>query len=372
MRPLDKRWEEMENPRRIGYLIAGFLTEELTLSERDELDRWVSVSDENMRLFDELTREEYLDAFLRWQSTRTLEKRLEASKEIIRKQQRRKRFWIYAAAAAAVTISAMALGWYLRPSPPVVQPVVQNPFDIPPGAARAELRLANGKRILLEEQKDTTIGTIHIQDGLVSYTTSEDTTRHEIWIPQKGFYQLQLPDGTKVWLNSESSIRYPASFKGAERLVSVTGETYFQVAKDAAHPFVVLTATQRLVATGTSFNINCFDGWISLEEGRITVDGKQVRPGEQINRDQQIREANWRTVSAWTRNEFDFRHLTIQDIKPLLERWYGIPIVIEQPNDYHFYFTIERSVPLSRILEILEQTKQVHFVMENAAIHVRP
>jgi len=370
MGPLDKRWEGMTDPQRIGYLMAGFVSDRLTLAEREELDEWVTASDDHMQIFEALTEEEYLHSFLKWQTTRNIDARLAETKLRYRQRRQKKRKrWIYA--VAAILIAAIATSWYLWPEKKEVVPLAQNSLDIPPGSSKAELRLPDGKRIVLEGITDTMIGAIHIRDGAIVYEQSLDTAWHEVTIPQKGFYRLQLPDGTRVWLNSVSSIRYPGRFEANGRTVIVTGEAYFQVAKDPSRPFVVQTGTQTLRATGTAFNINGFEGWISLEEGTITINGKKLVPGDQINQEMVIREADLATVLAWTRNEFRFRNQTIEELKPILERWYDIPIQIDEHIAFHFNGTIDRSVPLSRVLELLQETGQVHFSMENSAIHVR-
>lgn len=372
MGPLDKRWDDIENPQRIGYLLAGFVSDQLTLAEREELDEWVNASDDHMLIFEELTDEAYLHSFLKWQTTRNLEQRLTETKRRYRQRRQKKKRWIYA--VAALLLPAFVTGWYLWPEekpPTVAAPLAQNSLDIPPGSSKAELKLPDGKHIVLEGITDTVIGSIHIRNGAIVYEQSADTAWHEITIPQKGFYRLQLPDGTRVWLNSVSSIRYPAHFGGVERNVIVTGETYFQVAKDPTKPFVVQTGTQTVRATGTAFNVNDFNGWITLEEGTILVNGRKLKPGEQVNKEGSIREASLTPVLAWTRNEFCLGNQTLEELRPILERWYDIPIVIDEPITDHFNGTIDRSVPLSKVLELLQQTGQVHFSMENSAIHVR-
>jgi ferric-dicitrate binding protein FerR (iron transport regulator) len=198
---------------------------------------------------------------------------------------------------------------------------------------------------------------------------------HEVSIPRKGFYKLLLSDGTKVWLNSESSIRYPAKFEKDRRLVTVTGETYFEVAHDPSRPFIASINGKEVEAIGTAFNINGFDGTVTLTEGRVSIIENQrfamLNPGEQLDESFRKTKIDINPVIAWTRDQFVFKNATITEIMKSLRRWYDCEVIFEDDITYHFNGTIERKVPISRVLQLLEGTGHVQFKIENNTVTVK-
>lgn len=380
MEPINKRFEKLENSQRISYLIGGFITNILTIEEREELDAWVVADEANMQLFEDMTDDQMVDKFLKWLATRDTEGQLINVKKRLKfkKPTRVIRWWHYAAAACVMGIVGLAV-YYYWPAKQLTAPeiVQKDRQDILPGAPYAELRLPSGQVIKLDDISDTVIGNIHIKNGEVVYGHNEsDTLVHEIIIPRKGSYQLVLPDGSKVWLNAESSIRYPGVFAKNTRRVSVTGETYFEVAKDASKPFIVSVDDVNVQAVGTAFNINGFDKKVTLTEGIVKVEkgnnSVQLKPG------QQIETAGWHInavdilpVIAWTKNEFKFKQATIEEVMKPVERWYDARVVYNDKIGYHFNGTIERNVPVSKVLELLEETGNVHFAISGDTIIVK-
>lgn len=375
MEPLEKRFKEVENSSRIGYLIGGFITETLSIEEREELDAWVLSSDRNMQLFEDLTEEGRVNEFMLWLATSDVESRLSETRKRLRQTERPViRTYLPYAAAACLLIAAMI--WYGRSSKQEtgnLDPVVAKK-DIEPGAAIAELRLPDGRRIQLGESRDTTIDNIQIEGALLKYLGNNSVGWHEVIIPKKGFFKLELPDGTKVWLNSVSSIKYPGSFSGKTREVSVTGETYFEIAVDKQRPFIVTVGAHKIQAVGTAFNVNEFDESITLVEGvvRVKLNNEEfsLRSGEQLGFNGVIKNVQTGYILAWTKNEFRFHNQTINEIKPLLERWYDANLVIKDSIGFHFNGTIERTVPISRVLELLQATGHLRFQINDNSITV--
>lgn len=377
----DRRFDKLDIAARTGYLIAGFITRTLTIEEEEELDRWIIASEENMQLFEDLTDDAKVDEFMRWIAMRDTEARLAATKAKMKFKPKRAAplaWWHYAAAACVLGL----IGFYFLQQPgkerpgKVSTPVAQA-ADIEPGAASAILRLPGGDVITLDGISDTSVQDIQIGNGIIRYPGSEafDTSMHEIVIPRKGFYKVQLPDGTDVWLNNESSIRYPGKFAGSTREVYVTGESYFEVAKDPSKPFIVHVGARSVRAIGTAFNVNGFDGSVTLAEGIVAVEEggreKRLKPGEQLQSDGKVRVLDITPVVAWTKNQFKFKNTPLGEIMPMLERWYDCTVQYDDEVNYHFNGTIDRSVPVSRVLELLEGTGQVHFVIEKNTITVK-
>jgi transmembrane sensor len=367
---------EFEQHIRIAYLIAQFIQEDISEEEEYELESWMLTSERNVLIFEDVTDEDHVAEFLQWYATVDTERSLKVMKQRIKfKSSRTVLFWRYAAAASIIAL--LGLGTYLLwpreiPGKPPIE-IVSN-ADIAPGGLSATLTLANGQKINLNHIQDTNINSsVHIEHGIAVYTNAgTEPEENEISIPRKGFYQLVLPDGSKVWINSSSSIRYPTRFTGKERRVSVTGETYFEVAKDHAHPFIVHVNGVDITAVGTAFNINAYENEagmkITLTEGKINIDDATqhaaMEPGQQIfvrGGQWQFMQADASTVTAWTKNQFKLKNTKIEEVMRMAERWYDAQVIYEDQITDHFTGTIDRNVPISHLLKLLAATGQVHF-----------
>lgn len=377
---------ELENNFRAAYLISQFIQETISEEDEEELDRWMQQSELNMQIFEDLTDESMVHEFLKWYADRDTERSLQEVKQRLQftRPSRILPFWRYAAAACVILL--LGTGIYYFSFRGKDSPASSNPSeiaDISPGKASATLTLPNGNKIDLTNLRDTIINReVRIENGVVVYSnTVSDPEMHEISIPRKGFYELVLPDGSKAWINSSSSIRYPSRFSGNERRVTVTGETYFEVAKDAAHPFIVSVEGVDITAIGTAFNVNAYpneDGLrITLTEGRINVNAsqrnEQLLPGQQIilrPGEWEIRTVDISPVIAWTKNQFKLKNSSIEEVMRMAERWYDAKIIYKGKVTDHFTGTIDRNVPISQLLRLLEATGQVHFQIEGETIIV--
>lgn len=386
MKTLDQYQEELERNFRIAYLIGHFIQENLSEEEEVELENWIQLSEHNMQIFEDLTADATVDDFMKWYAERDTERNLREVKQRLQFYKPRKvnSFWRYAAAASIIILLGVGI-YFMRfndkRDPIAAKPDVQQ--DIAPGQYAATLTLANGQRIDLTKLKDTIINEqVHIENGAVIYSKAAVTPEYnELSIPRKGFYQLTLPDGSRAWINSSSSIRYPTRFTGNERRVSVTGETYFEVAKDALHPFIVSVNGTDVIDLGTAFNINAYpeeEGLkITLTEGLIKVSHanrqQQLKPGDQlvIHDDQwSLSAIDVSPIIAWTKNQFKLKNTTIEEVMRMASRWYDANIIYENKVTDHFTGTIDRSVPISELLKLLEATGQVHFRIEGDTIIV--
>ena len=379
--------KDLKQAYRTAYLIAGFLKQTLTEEEKDELDEWILASDENMILFEKMTDEKNLIQANEWFKKMNVEGDLQ---KIKRKIETRKpvRLWQYVVAAAVVIGIIIGVYLYRDSGNKNDKPIAVQTQDIMPGSDKATLTLDNGKIIELgNDGADTTINDqvkILRKDGQLIYSSAAPTNEvvyHTLSIPRKGQYKLILPDGSKVWLNSESSIRYPVSFADKERKVFVTGETFFEVAKDKTIPFKVVKDDITVEALGTEFNVNAYSNEphvaATLVEGSVLISkgSKEniLKPGQQaqLNGDNfQIVNAETNNVIAWKNNEFKFRNTPIDVIMRQVERWYDADVVYQDSLSLHMNATIERDVPVSKLLHILEQTDQVHFKIEGKKIIV--
>jgi len=382
---------------RVAYLIAGFVQENLTEKEHEELDDWIGAGMENQRLFEEMTDPENLEKWVKWReklpAVETLDrltKRLEFSdkpkKSMIRS------LWPYIAAAVIITGIVVAIKWIPGKSIRGNKDQ-QMANDIAPGSNRARLTLSNGSIILLDSAGNGNVATqgntniIKIDSGLISYEVVNPVSHpgkeqyNTLTVPAGGQYKLVLPDGSKAWLNAGSSLTYPTVFAGKKRVVSLTGEGYFEVAKDPMFPFEVTAGNNSIVVLGTHFNINSYENepvlTVTLEEGSVRVNNSAtLRPGEQaqVNHGAEIKvvPADVEKELAWKNGLFIFKQTQLDEVMRQVGRWYNCDVKFEASIPDHFNASVSRDVPVSTLLSFLEGTGRVHFLIEDKKITVMP
>lgn len=293
------------------------------------------------------------------------------------------RRWGWAAAVLVLLVSAGAY-FLLKLSP--AKPVMAAVADIAPGSNKAVLTLADGSEMLLDSAGNRTIqqgGTaIKQAGGNLQYNATGGEAAgsyNTLTTPRGGQFRITLPDGTKVWLNAASSMHYPTAFTGNERKVSITGEAYFEVAKNEEKPFrVAINATNTIEVLGTSFNVNAYtdEDYISttLLTGLVRVrngTGQAVlKPGQQAHATaaqpfvQVLEHADISKAIAWKNGLFNFQDVDLKEVMQQLSRWYDIEVVYEQGiPDLQFIGEIDRSMPLSEVLKGL-QMSGVNFRLE--------
>lgn len=257
------------------------------------------------------------------------------------------------------------------------------PNDISPGGNKATLTLADGRKISLTDAVDgnlaeqSGIKVIKAADGHLIYILSDSndpsptTSYNTIETPIGGQYQITLPDGSKVWLNSSSSLRYPVRFMGRERKVEITGEAYFEVAHNSSMPFKVISSDQIVEVLGTHFNIMAYHDEVNtnttLLEGsvRITKENKSeiILPGQQAR----MRDGNLEIVNvdingvvAWKNGYFVFKNEGIENIMRQISRWYNVKVEYKgNVSGKVFGGKISRSRNISEVLDILELTGSI-------------
>ena len=276
------------------------------------------------------------------------------------------------------------------------------PNDILPGGSKAILTLADGRKIELDESENGILvnqGGIKVHknsDGIIEYTFSKQEKNtiaasdktvpvyNTIETPVGGKYQLNLADGTKVWLNSSSSLRFPIFFSDDNREVELKGEAYFEVSKDFKRKFSVRSGIQTVEVLGTQFNINAYSDEKSIKttlfEGEIRVidlktnDSKLLKPGEQSNVDQsiQIKRIDTQAEIAWKEGYFYFKKADIETVMRQLGRWYGVTARYEANlPEHHFSGAISNNLTLLEVLEILEKS-DIHFSLDGKEVIVMP
>lgn len=315
--------------------------------------------------------------------------------EVVKPRARRRKLWFSIAAAAVLFIIAISVIYnkYQRQPQNLVNVIVN---DISPGKSAATLTLDNGKKIVLSAVNNGQLageaGIIisKTAEGQLIYTATEckDTDKihlHTLSTARGETYRLRLPDQSEVWLNASSSIKFPASFASAKfREVELTGEAYFQIAKDKTHPFIVKTNLQEVKVLGTHFNVNSYPDHrkavTTLIEGSVQVSnqGKQIKiikPGEQSTvQDGQgieVSPAEIKNVMAWKNGYFRFRNEPIEEVMGKISRWYDIEVVYAgKISGERFNGNISLHKNISEVLNMLSYSNDVKFKVEGRRVTV--
>lgn len=299
---------------------------------------------------------------------------------------KRKRYWLV---AASLTLLISVSGYlYLsnqaadKPTASIVTP--SRSIETP-GGNKALLTLADGSRIVLDSvqigaiAEQAGISVQKKQDGQLIYVASQHSSaspsyaNNTISTPRGGQYEVRLPDGTNVWLNAASSITFPVAFSDKDRTVTISGEAYFEVAKNAAKPFIVKIAGAHgqdasITVLGTHFNVNAYPeetGIVTtLLEGSVEVvkgtNSSRLKPGQAANINEQgalkvIKQVNPDQAIAWKNGSFVFANQNIGTIMRQIGRWYDLDVEIKGASSETFYGEISRSKQLRDVLFLLEQ-----------------
>ncbi|MBV4358850.1 FecR family protein [Pinibacter aurantiacus] len=287
-----------------------------------------------------------------------------------------KRSFLQKAAVAAVFAGVIVGGFFFfRNSKPMQQSIAK---EIMPGTNGAVLRLWNGEDIDL---KDTSFG-YEIARLYGSQTSSNSAASRtgdyvELSTPNGKQWKMVLPDGTKVFLNAGSSLRFPVSFAGKnERMVELTGEACFDVVHDVKKPFKVKAGNEIIEDLGTVFNISSYSGEkvkATLIKGAIKIGSHILKPGQQAvvdSIDIKIKGVDTLSAVAWTDGQFSMENITVQELMNQVSRWYNIPVeYIGTPPSESFGGLLDRNVPLSNILKVLN-TNGINAKVENDKIIV--
>ena len=314
------------------------------------------------------------------------------------------RLWKQMGVAASILIVFSTALFFYTNRLPAGQTIAEIPVKkkeiIKPGGNKAILTLSDGSTIILDHAKNGILANqagVSIQktsDGKLLYTFSNNVAAesksaasviyNKIETPAGGKYQINLPDGSTVWLNASSSLRFPALFAGLTREVELTGEAYFDVAKNKNKPFKVRTKDQIVEVLGTQFNINSYsdEGEIktTLIEGSVKIIYKDkvvlLGPGQQFqpsNSNVKVVEADTEEVVAWKNGYFLFKDEDIRSIMRKVSRWYNVEVSYagDIPS-VGFGGNISRSKDIKEVLDALQLTNAVHFKIEERRVTVMP
>lgn len=391
---------------RLDYLFGKYYNKTATAEERAEFMEHVVKLDEDDPLFElmeaaYLADESLLNEFTPQIRERILSNVFQAEENtttpvVIAKTVKLSRFRIWSVAAAVVFCLGISLFFYYKTGI-TDQPLMaeHSGKDIAAGGNKAVLTLGNGRKIVLDEVAN---GELVHQDGIsISKTSDGQLVYHlkeekgsipsfnTIETPNGGQYQVNLPDGTRVWLNAGTVLKYPTLFGGTERKVELVGEAYFEVARDAHKPFKVkLNNDAEVQVLGTHFNVNAYKEEKSINttllEGAVMVKKgsrkEQIIPGQQaqINRNQEgislINGVNVNQVIAWKNGFFSTDAINLDLLMKQVEKWYDVKVVYTEDVQAEFVGKLPRNVSLTELLRLLELTKKVHFNIEGRTIKI--
>lgn len=388
---MDKTYFDM------ATLVGKFLADDLTGEERRRLNEWLAVSERNREWFQRVTSEGYrsekgekvhsVDVNKGWQALQA--KRL---------KKREQRLWIRWSKYAAIFVLPLFVAgiayWLMQENESSI-PEVQL---IAAGKSKAFLVMNDGTSVPIDQWQKKVLeemdGTkINLQEEHITYenaipASGEELIYNELVVPRGGEFSLTLSDGTVVYLNADSKLRYPVKFGKANRVVELEGEGYFQVTRDESSPFVVKTSRLDVRVLGTEFNVSAYaeDTVIqtTLVNGsvKVAVDkyGESVvlRPGEQaelgcIGNVLRVNVADVSYATAWKNGRLRFQEKPLYEIMKTVARWYDVEVVYEdeEVKDYPFGCNFSRHSTIEPLLEVFEATGTITTRVEGRKIRIK-
>lgn len=395
----EKMSQKEKNIFQLARIIAASLKGNANDEEQRTLREWLSVSTRNKKIYDE------------FKDGKRLEQKIVESQQInwkndyqhfITKRQRtrkNRRMKTIIRYAAILTLPIVAAGIFLLQKNDR-QTIVSISEVIKPGEHKAVLITGGGERITLS---DSTLSPIQEQNGMivnvtnnkVSYILPEDSLCTQgspifntLQIPRGGEYFLTLADGTEVWLNAETEIRYPVQFTGDKRVVYLDGEAYFTVAPDKNKPFTVVSTHASVSVLGTQFNFWAYpderDVQTTLVSGSVIMQSEKYKqqiklvPGEQGVLEKNSaklmkQEVNTYLYTAWKDGRFAFRDARLEDLFNILARWYDLSVFYQSPEakDIRFTGDLNKTDDFKSILKIIEQNERVIFTVNQRTVFIQ-
>ncbi|MFD2556269.1 FecR family protein [Sphingobacterium tabacisoli] len=382
--------ETIETALRISYLINAHLRGTISDIEEQELQKWLTSKADNRAHFDSTYQQDILQQKMQdyqhvdkasvWRKTSDkIQNELEQQPK---NKNLRQLFQKITTAAAAVLLLSLGTYYILLRQPDTQQQneIAQTEIaDLPAGTNRAILTLENGQSIDLSEQETGIVmngESITYKDGSPILSRPEESQTLTLHTPKGGRYELTLSDGTKVWLNAASTLRYPARFNGQERRVQLDGEAYFEVAHQSNSTFKVASSVQEVSVLGTHFNVKAYTDepliTTTLLEGSVRVintaaqaSSALLKPGQQSTLSSsgqlKVSTASTEDAIAWKENIFVFHHTGLQTILLELSRWYNFNIDIHTIPNNELYGEIPKDLPLSEVLKVLSDISGYRF-----------
>jgi transmembrane sensor len=368
--------------------------EELSDGEIVTLQSWLRESTDHEKLFEELSNHAKWEAEIdKWQSKDpdSTWNRIRKSVEALSPDtfaEKKSRVWIrYISAAACIGIISFIFWWFNTRG--TVKEKIVTPsanHEIMPSTNTATLTLGNGSVIQLDSLRPGTVakqGSTNIlktDSAALNYNVSVNNSKEVFYntlsTPKGSQYNLVLPDGSRIWLNALTTLRFPVSFNGATRKVELNGEAYFEVAKDKSKPFIVQSSHSISVRVlGTHFNVNAYSNEpvskVDLFEGSVIAGSEKdsviIKPGQEARLYETekftVTAANLEQTTAWRNKMFWYQNASFDEIMRQLSRWYDINVVYTGRVNQSYTGILPTGLPMSNVLKILEKSGNVHFTI---------
>lgn len=391
--------QKENNIFQLARIIAASLRGKANDEEQRTLREWLSVSTRNEKIYDGFKDGKRLEQKIVESRQINWEKDYQqfiTKRQRTRKNRRMKTIIRY---AAILTLPIVAASIFLLQKNDR-QAIVSISEVIKPGEHKAVLITGGGDRITLS---DSTLSPIQEQNGMIvnvmnnkvfytlpedSLCTQESPIFNTLQIPRGGEYFLTLADGTEVWLNAETEIRYPVQFTGNKRVVYLDGEAYFTVAPDKKKPFTVVSTHASVSVLGTQFNFRAYpdeqDVQTTLVSGSVIMQSEKYKqqvklvPGEQGVLEKRSAnltklEVNTYLYTAWKDGRFAFRDARLEDLFNILARWYDLSVFYQSPEakDIRFTGDLNKTDDFKSILKIIEQNERVTFTVNQHTVFIQ-
>ncbi|MCA5005069.1 FecR family protein [Sphingobacterium bovistauri] len=303
--------------------------------------------------------------------------------------------WLKRFAVAASVISLLSFGiykFYYDSNSITTNKLSKVVYDILPGGNKAILTLANGKKVYLDTLSlgnsivDGNTIITKLEDGKIVYETSSSAmsskSHNIVETPKGGMFQVSLPDGSEVWLNAMSKIKYPINFDKGNRIIDLEGEAYFEIAKDKNRPFIVNLGQGKSVnVLGTHFNTKSYnlqEMSTTVLEGAVGVYGydvsRVVKPNKKFevssNHTRIIDDVDVNQIMSWKNGYFSQGEISLTELLSEISRWYDVKIENDENIDMDIIINVKRDNTLQNLIKILELTKELKFELSNKTLKV--
>lgn len=369
----------------IGRLLAKVLQKSISSTEQKELDSYLS-RDEQQALIEKYLDNENFKAVQEKLKTINKTAQWEAVKVKAaagRKGKRVKKLIFVSAAASLLIFISLFLLLPRYETIPDKAVALNINKDKNPGRNEAVLHLANGKTVSLTgtSLSDNRKIASYVEKNAFYHDNALYSAYHTIVTPIATNFNFVLSDGTKVWLNTESELKFPVEFNDSERVVYLKGEAYFDVSHNAAKPFKVICEDDEIKVLGTSFNVRSYEGermFTTLVTGKVNISNHgtsvDIQPGMQAVSDKSqitVRKVNVNKFTSWKNGIFYFENDDLTDVLQQISKWYAVDIIYKQPIvNIKIGGQISKDVKLSEALEMLNEISNVRFSLEGNKLHV--
>lgn len=380
---------------RIAQLLAKLFIGSHSTQDDGELQKWILENGQRSKFITRILNKnnfEYNEKMLAkfpgeegWQKVKGLLDKTDKSK--------RWRIWMIRYAAAVVfLLVAVVSFWWLNEDEVEVQNSLPRVFAS--GTIGARLTTGNGKSIGITKDAHLQLceedGTSITTDSLsIVYEASDSVVEQEIWNTMETMtgmeYTLVLTDGTQIFMNAETQVTFPVSFRGSERRIRLSGEAYFEVAKDTVHPFIVETEGAEVRVLGTSFNVRAYEGEremvTTLVEGKVAVSDSltelEIHPGEQAvcmlaEGYIDVRRVDVSLYTAWRSGKFIFHNEPLEKIMIYLSHWYGFEcrFLDNKAREVRIGASLNRYEDVTPILLMLRKTNLVDVTLVDNVLYI--